>query len=50
MEVPRLGVPRLIEATAAGHSHSHSHNHSHSHAGSKPPLRPAPQLTAMPNP
>ena len=33
-----------IRATAAGHSHSYSN------AGSKPHLRPTPQLTATPDP
>ena len=36
----------LIGAIAAGLCHSHSH----SNAGSKPRLRPASQLTAMPDP
>ena len=34
----------LIRATAA------SLGHSHSNAGSKPHLRPTPQVTAMPDP
>ena len=42
MEVPRLGD--RIGATGAGLCHSHSNS------GSKPRLRPTPQLTTMPDP
>ena len=43
MEVPRLGVGRIAAVAASLY-------HSHSNVGSKWHLRPAPQLTAMPDP
>ena len=42
MEVPRLGVEPELQLTGL--------HHSHSNVGSKPPLRPTPQLMAMLNP